>query len=264
MNLVFNSKGNLFTLKPSRRQQDNMTTLRYVLSFAITVALATVLECNAQNLPLPPLPYAYDALEPVIDEQTMRVHHLKHHQGYTNKLNDALAVLREDPETKHLAKLGVDALLHQLDQVPGNLRGKIRNNGGGYVNHDKFWKIMKPNAAPPAQDSVMIQYISSSFGDFDTMKDTFIKSSLAVFGSGWSWLVYDAEADKLVIQTTPNQDVPDDPVVVGCDVWEHAYYLKYKNKREEYVTAWFGLINWEEAERRLVAAVELANKNKEL
>lgn len=230
----------------------------------IAISICAILHAEAQNLPLPPLPYAYNALEPVIDEQTMRVHHLKHHQGYTNKLNDALAKLREDPSTKHLAKLGIDALLQKLEEVPGNLRGAIRNNGGGYVNHDKFWKIMAPNAGPPAEDSVMLKYIEASFGDFEMMKDTFVKASLAVFGSGWSWLVYDAEADKLAIQTTPNQDVPSAAVVVGCDVWEHAYYLKYKNKRDDYVQAWFKLINWEEAEKRLTVAIEQANRNKEL
>jgi len=189
----------------------------------------------------------------------MKVHYLKHHQAYTNKLNDALTELRQDPETKHFAKMGIDSLLQHLDEIPVKLRGAIRNNGGGYVNHDKFWAIMNPDGGQsPVDGSAIASDIQKHFGSFDVWKQAFIDASLKVFGSGWSWLVYNRNDGKLSIQTTLNQDTPasqpGNDIIMGLDLWEHAYYLKYQNKRNEYIENWFNLINWPEADRRLLVA----------
>lgn len=247
-----------------RREREEGVWMR-VIAGAVVWVLASGVAVG-QNLPLPPLPYAYDALVPVIDEETMRTHHLKHHQGYTDKLNAALQTLRGDSSTKHLAKMGVDKLLTNLDDVPASLRGAVRNNGGGYVNHVFFWASMqapKEDNAPAVGSTIAIQ-LDKAFGSVDGFKEIFSQTSLGVFGSGWAWLVFDVAHGVLKITHTANQDVPKDPPILGIDVWEHAYYLKYKNRRAEYVNKWFDVVNWETANERLEKLVQAGDAAKEL
>ncbi len=192
---------------------------------------------------LEPLPYAYDALEPYIDEQTMRIHHGKHHQTYVDKLNAALEgqdSLREMPPGK---------LLENLDQIPEAIRTAVRNHGGGHANHLFFWPTLKKNVSFGGE---IADAINSSFGSFDTFKESFSNSATLLFGSGWTWLVWDQ--GKLEIITTPNQDNPlsqDKKPILGLDVWEHAYYLKYQNRRPEYIEAFFNVINWDVVNQNL-------------
>lgn len=192
---------------------------------------------------LPTLPYAYDALEPYVDAETMKIHHTKHHQGYTNKYNAALA---EYPE---LQKKSVVELLEDLDQLPAAIRSTVRNNGGGYYNHALFWKMMIPNSSG-VPTGALAKKINETFGSFDAFKDEFSKAAVTVFGSGWAWLVIDGK-HQIKIMVTPQQD----PVllhgfqpILGLDVWEHAYYLKHQNKRPDYVAAWWNVVNWNYAE----------------
>jgi Fe-Mn family superoxide dismutase len=209
---------------------------------------------------LPELTYAYDALEPYIDARTMEIHHTKHHQAYVNKLNEALA---KHPE---LDKKSLEELLRDLDSVPADIRAAVRNHGGGHLNHSLFWKVMGPRgkgAAEPEGD--LAKAIKASFGDFVGFKEEFGKAAAGVFGSGWAWLALDARREthgarheavneKLVIMTTPNQDTPlavGYKPILGLDVWEHAYYLKYQNRRPEYIEAWWNVVNWKEVERAL-------------
>lgn len=187
---------------------------------------------------LPPLPYAYNALEPAIDEQTMRIHHDKHHDGYVNNLN---AALKDHPD---LAGLSVEALIGQLAKVPESIRGAVRNNGGGHYNHTLFWEIMAPGG-PAEPTGALAAAIKSSFGGFDQFKEQFQKAGMTRFGSGWAWLVQ--AGSGLAIESSPNQDNPvmdGKSVILGCDVWEHAYYLKYQNRRADYLAAWWGTVNW--------------------
>mmetsp|Transcript_3398 Transcript_3398/g.4911 ORF Transcript_3398/g.4911 Transcript_3398/m.4911 type:complete len:244 (+) Transcript_3398:301-1032(+) len=196
----------------------------------VLVAAAALGCVSGQNLPLPPLNYGYDALEPYIDAETMKIHHLKHHQGYTNKMNAALKVLREDAEHKHLAKLGIDKLLEKLDKVPKKLRGAIQNNGGGYVNHEIYFKGMTPGSAgKPAPGSDLEKALIKTFGSLEGFQDTFAQTALGVFGSGWAWLCQSKEIGALEIVTTANQDIPPKGLVpiIGIDLWEHAY-CKYR------------------------------------
>ncbi|CAK9026913.1 Superoxide dismutase [Mn], partial [Durusdinium trenchii] len=196
---------------------------------------------------------------PHVDEETMRTHHLAHHAAYTRKINEALEELRADPQLKHLAKLGVDTLLDDqyLEQVPQRLRGKVRNNGGGFVNHDLFWHSMSPNGGgEPAQGSDLAQAMGESFGSFEAWKQAFAEKSMGVFGSGWCWLVVNMANGQLQIVSTPNQDLPRHPVLLGLDLWEHAYYLKHKSARAAYVEAWFNVIDWDQAAKRLTAATK--------
>jgi superoxide dismutase, Fe-Mn family len=202
---------------------------------------------------LPPLPYAYDALEPHIDAQTMQIHHDKHHAAYIANLNKAIA------DFPDLGKKPVEDLLKDLNSVPEKIRTAIRNNGGGHYNHSLFWQMMKKGSGgEPAGD--LAKAIDTAFGSFSTFKDNFSKAALGQFGSGWAWLVWDkGGADLgLKIESTPNQDSPisetasvlDGPLVfkiplLGLDVWEHAYYLKYQNKRADYITAWWNVVNWD-------------------
>jgi superoxide dismutase, Fe-Mn family len=193
---------------------------------------------------LPDLPYAYDALAPHIDEETMRIHHTKHHQSYVNNLNDALkgTGLEDKP---------LEELLADLDQVPEDKRTAVRNNGGGHFNHAIFWTIMSPNGGGrPTGD--LASAIDSTFGSFDEFKDAFKKKATGQFGSGWAWLCL-TEDGELHLHGLPNQDNPvmiGEHPILGIDVWEHAYYLKYQNKRPDYVDAWWNVVNWEEADRR--------------
>ena len=200
---------------------------------------------------LPPLPYDYNALEPTIDEQTMQLHHDKHHNTYVTNLNSAL---EQHPDVD---PGDVDQLLGKLDSVPEDIRRAVRNNGGGHSNHAMFWEIMSPNGGgEPVGD--LADAINSSFGSFDAFKEQWAAAGApgAVFGSGWVWLIA-APDGSLTIESTPNQDSPlmeGKLPVIGLDVWEHAYYLKYQNRRPEYINAWWDVVNWEEAERRYQAA----------
>jgi Fe-Mn family superoxide dismutase len=196
---------------------------------------------------LPPLPYAYDALEPHIDARTMEIHHTKHHQTYINNVNAAL-------EGSPLASKTVEALISDLNAVPENIRTAVRNNGGGHANHSLFWTIMKPGGGgEPSGD--LAAAIRSAFGGFDQFREQFTKAALGRFGSGWAWLSVDH--GKLIIESTPNQDSPlmeGRIPILGLDVWEHAYYLKYQNRRNEYVAAWWNVVNWDEVARRFAEA----------
>jgi Fe-Mn family superoxide dismutase len=195
----------------------------------------------------PDLPYAYNALEPHIDEATMRVHHDKHHVGYTTKLNNAV-------EGTPLASKDPLEILKDLNSVPADIKTAVRNNGGGHVNHALFWTIMSPNGGgSPSGD--LSSAIDSAFGGFDTFKEQFAAAATGRFGSGWAWLVVDG--GKLAITSTPNQDNPvseGKTPILGLDVWEHAYYLKYQNKRADYIQAFFNVINWEQVAKNFDAA----------
>lgn len=194
-----------------------------------------------------PLPYAFGALEPYIDALTMEIHHDRHYQGYINKLN---AALEKHPE---LTKKSLAELLLSLDSLPIDVRTAIRNNGGGTYNHAFFWKIMTPNGGGQPGGKLG-DTIKKDFGSFDAFQDKFNTAAKTVFGSGWAWLCLD-KSGKLQVISTPNQNCPisqDLIPVLGLDVWEHAYYLKYQNKRPDYITAWWHVINWEQAEENFV------------
>jgi len=197
---------------------------------------------------LPSLSYAYDALEPHIDARTMEIHHSKHHQTYIAKLNDAIAGNAE------LEGQSIEDLISDLSTVPENIRGAVRNNGGGHANHTFFWQNLSPNGGGDPVGS-LADAINSTFGSFDELKAQFAAAGATRFGSGWAWLV--AKADKsLAVTSTPNQDSPlmegvADVVgtpIIGLDVWEHAYYLNYQNRRPDYINAFWNVVNWEQAE----------------
>ncbi len=193
---------------------------------------------------LPKLPYDYNALEPYIDTQTMQIHHDKHHQAYVTNLNNALQ------GQDQLAAMSVDDLLRNFSQVPDSIRTAVQNNGGGHSNHSMFWTIMKPNGGgAPTGD--LANAIQQAFGSFDAFKTAFNDAGTKRFGSGWAWLVLDNGALKVI--STANQDSPLVSglyPVMGNDVWEHAYYLKYQNRRPEYLNAWWNVVNWDEVARR--------------
>jgi superoxide dismutase, Fe-Mn family len=194
---------------------------------------------------LPPLPYAFDALEPHIDAKTMEIHHGKHHNAYVTNLN---AALEKHPA---LQSKSVEDLLRDLNGVPDDIRTAVRNNGGGHLNHSMFWQIMGPNAGG-APTGAIADAITSSFGSFDACKEQLAKAGVGRFGSGWAWVI--DTGTKLVIDSTPNQDTPlmdGKKPVFGIDVWEHAYYLKYQNRRPDYISAWWNVVNWAEINRRL-------------
>jgi Fe-Mn family superoxide dismutase len=194
---------------------------------------------------LPHLPYAFDALEPHIDKQTMEIHHGKHHQAYVNNLN---AALEKHPDLQ--AKSAEDLIKH-LSAVPEDIRTAVRNNGGGHVNHTMFWEIMAPHAGD-APTGHIAEAINSSFGSFDAFKEQFAKAGVGRFGSGWAWVI--DTGSKLAIESTANQDNPmmdGKKPVFGIDVWEHAYYLKYQNRRPDYIGAWWHVVNWAEINKRL-------------
>ena len=187
---------------------------------------------------LPPLPYPSDALEPHIDKQTMEIHHGKHHNAYVTNLN---AALEKHPE---LASKSVEDLLKGINSVPEDIRTAVRNNGGGHANHSMFWQIMGPKAGGPPTGAIA-EVIKSTFGGFDKFKDEMKKAGVGRFGSGWAWLVL--AGGKLQVISTANQDSPlmnGQWPILGVDVWEHAYYLRYQNKRADYVEAWFKVVNW--------------------
>jgi len=194
---------------------------------------------------LPPLPYDYNALEPYIDTQTMQLHHDKHHQAYVTNANNALQGYDQ------FASMSVDDLLRKINQVPESIRTALRNNAGGHSNHTMFWNIMKPNGGgQPGGD--LANAIQQAFGSFDAFKTAFNDAGTKRFGSGWAWLVLDSSG-KLQVISTANQDSPlMDGLypVMGNDVWEHAYYLKYQNRRPDYLNAWWNVVNWDEVARR--------------
>jgi superoxide dismutase, Fe-Mn family len=194
---------------------------------------------------LPPLPYAFNALEPHIDARTMEIHHGKHHQAYVTNLN---AALDKHPE---LHSKTVEELLAGINSVPDDIRTAVRNNGGGHVNHTMFWEIMGPNGGG-APNGAIADAITSSFGSFDSLKDEFKKAAIGRFGSGWAWVINNG--GKLVVESTANQDSPlmeGKNVVFGIDVWEHAYYLNYQNRRPDYIDAWWNVVNWAAINQRL-------------
>jgi Fe-Mn family superoxide dismutase len=203
---------------------------------------------------LPPLPYPKEALEPHIDAATMEIHHGKHHNAYVTNLNKAIA---GKPD---LEKKSIEALIGDLDAVPADIRGAVRNNGGGHANHSMFWKLMGPQKggapAGPLGDDII-----ATFGSFDAFKEKFEAAGVGRFGSGWVWLVL--HAGKLEIVSTANQDSPlmgkavagcEGKPILGCDVWEHAYYLKYQNRRPDYLKAWWNVVNWDEVTKLYKAA----------
>ncbi len=195
---------------------------------------------------LPPLPYDYAALEPHIDTQTMQIHHDKHHQAYVDNLNKAVAELPD------LQAMSADELIRNLDQVPEAQRTAIRNNAGGHVNHTLFWELMGPGGGGEPTGPIA-EAVAASFGDFTAFQDAVTAAGLGRFGSGWAWVTLGPDG-KLAITNTPNQDNPvmeDGPApILGIDVWEHAYYLKYQNKRKDYLTAWWNTVNWQTVNAR--------------
>jgi len=231
----------------TRRQAIKTTTLA-------GAALATFPGAGAQSFPvqdtdlistaaapftLPPLPYAYDALEPFIDAHTMEIHHDKHHAAYLANLNKTFA---DHPD---LGKKSVEELLKDLNSVPENIRAAVRNNGGGHYNHSLLWLIMKKDGGGEPTGE-LAKAIDAGFGSFGAFKEQFTKAAMAQFGSGWAWLVLDGK--QLKIEHAANQDTPlsaGRTPLLGVDVWEHAYYLKYQNKRADYVSAWWNVVNWD-------------------
>ncbi len=200
---------------------------------------------------LPPLPYPYDALEPYIDAQTMEIHHTRHHQAYVNNLN---AALEKYPE---LQDVPVETLLRNLPSVPEDIREAVRNNGGGHLNHSMFWTLMKPGGGGEPTGA-LAEAIAKAFGSFANFKDLFTKAAMGRFGSGWAWLSMTAFG-KLVVHSTPNQDNPVMEGLIpllGLDVWEHAYYLKYQNRRADYVQAWWNVVNWDQVAANYAKALE--------
>ncbi len=194
---------------------------------------------------VPPLPYDYSALEPYIDTQTMQLHHDKHHAAYVNNLNAAIQ------SHAQFASLPVEQLIQRLNELPENIRTAVRNNGGGHANHSMFWQIMTPNGGgQPGGD--LANAINSTFGSFDQFKAAFNDAGVKRFGSGWAWLILDRNGN-LQVTSTANQDSPlmeGNFPIMGNDVWEHAYYLKYQNRRPEYLNAWWNVVNWNEIEKR--------------
>jgi superoxide dismutase, Fe-Mn family len=196
---------------------------------------------------VPPLPYDYNALEPHVDEQTMRIHHDKHHQAYVDKVNAAL-------EGSEHADKPIEDVIANLDAIPEDKRMAVRNNGGGHINHTLFWESMSPNGGG-APDGELGQAIDSAFGSFDAFKEQFETAGVNRFGSGWAWLVLDG--GQLAVTSTPNQDSPlseGKTPLLGNDVWEHAYYLKYQNKRPDYLKAWWNVVDWSKVAERYAAA----------
>jgi Fe-Mn family superoxide dismutase len=226
----------------------------FLLAASLACALffvPTKLEASTSEGPytLPPLPYAYEALEPHIDAETMRIHHDKHHQAYISNANKLLA---DHPE---LAKMSPEELLSNLDKAPESIRTGLRNNVGGHLNHTMFWQMMRPNGGGKPS-GILAAAIEKNFGSFEEFQAQFSDAAMKRFGSGWAWLVKDG--DKLAILSTPNQDSPvlDGKIpLLGIDVWEHAYYLKYQNRRADYVKAWWNVVNWSYVEQLFAKAL---------
>lgn len=222
----------------TRRKALKTTTLATVAAAAAPSVLAQTDSALARPFELPPLPYALDALEPHLDARTMEIHHDRHHKAYVDNLNKAVE------QMPHNKLVSLENLLSDLSDAPENIRAAIRNNGGGHYNHSLFWQLMKKGGGEPKSD--LAKAIDTNFGSFSAFKDNFNKAALGQFGSGWAWLVLDR--GKLKIESTPNQDTPlrswHEPLL-GVDVWEHAYYLKYQNRRADYLAAWWNVVNWD-------------------
>ena len=224
---------------------------RLTLTAATVVIALSMPFAAAAQFTLPPLPYAADALEPYIDRMTMEIHHGRHHAAYVNNLN---AEVKNAPELAHVS---IEALQGQISKF----NAAVRNNGGGHYNHDLFWKLMAPEGRRGTPSAALEAAVKSSFGSFDEMRKRLEAAAIGRFGSGWAWLIVTADK-KLAITSTPNQDNPlmDLPdiqrgtPILALDVWEHAYYLKYQNKRAEYVANWWKVVNWNEANQRFDAA----------
>ncbi len=196
---------------------------------------------------LPPLPYAFNALEPFIDEQTMQIHHGKHHQTYVNNLNAAL-----EKHTELQAK-SVEELIADIDALPEDIRTAVRNNGGGHANHSLFWQVMGPNKGG-APSGAVAEAINAKFGSFEAFQEAFAKAAAGRFGSGWAWLI--KSGNGVDVTSTPNQDSPlmeGKTPLLGLDVWEHAYYLKYQNRRPDYIKAWWNVVDWDAVNKRFSA-----------
>jgi len=199
---------------------------------------------------LPALPYPPNALEPTIDAKTMEIHHGKHHQAYITNVNNAI---KDTP----FDNMPVEELVTKLDSVPENIRGVVRNNGGGHANHSLFWTVMGPNAGGEPTGA-LADAITKDLGGFAAFKEAFVKKALGQFGSGWAWLSVD-KSKKLVVESTPNQDSPlmhGNTPILGLDVWEHAYYLNYQNRRPDYAAAFFNVVNWKAVAERYAAATK--------
>ena len=199
---------------------------------------------------LPPLPYAYDALEPNLDTKTMEIHHTKHHQTYINNINGAI-------EGTEWEKLSVEELVRKVNEVPADIKNTVINNGGGHANHSLFWTVMSPQGGgdPIGQVSLAIE---QELGGFEKFKEAFTKAAISRFGSGWAWLSVTPEK-KIVVESSANQDSPlmhGNTPILGLDVWEHAYYLQYQNRRPEYIAAFYNVVNWEEVNRRYLEAIK--------
>jgi Fe-Mn family superoxide dismutase len=206
-------------------------------------------ELDPMAYTLPALPYAYDALEPHIDAKTMEIHHTKHHQTYINNVNAAL-------EGNPLGDQSVEALMTGFDRLPDALKGVVRNNGGGHANHSLFWTVMSPTGGG-APTGAIAKAIDKELGGYEKFKEAFTQAALTRFGSGWAWLSVTPEK-KLVVESTANQDSPlmaGNTPILGLDVWEHAYYLLYQNRRPEYIAAFYNVVNWDEVNRRYDAAL---------
>ena len=195
---------------------------------------------------LAPLPYAYDFLEPIIDAKTMEIHYSKHHQAYVTNLN---AALEKHPQ---LHEQSIETLLMSLEKLPNDIQGAVRNNGGGHFNHTMFWSLLtsEKTFTPPSQ--LLLEKINRDFGSLDVMKEQFTNAAKTRFGSGWAWVIVDATG-TLKVTSTPNQDVPlkEGKPILGLDVWEHAYYLNYQNRRPDYITNFFKIVNWKKVEENL-------------
>lgn len=218
----------------SRRQMLAMSSVA-----AVTAMIGNQSTASAAEATVPPLPYPFDALEPFIDAETMEIHHDRHHKAYVDKLNAAIAGNAE------LQAKPISKLVAELDQVPENIRTAVRNHGGGHLNHTLFWQMMAPGGGKKDKGAVGKE-IDATFGSFDKFAAEFAAAAAGQFGSGWAWLVIDD--GKLAVTSTPNQDNPvtmGKVPLLGIDVWEHAYYLKYQNKRPDYVTAWWNVVNWD-------------------
>ncbi len=196
---------------------------------------------------LPTLGYSFDALEPAIDARTMEIHYTKHHQAYVDNLNKALT------DYPDVAEMRLEQLLANLDEVPEVIRTAVRNHGGGHVNHSLFWEVMKPGGGKEPAGRLLAE-IEKNFGDFLKFKEQFSGAALGRFGSGWAWLSRDVDG-KLVVESSANQDTPlaeGKKPLLGLDVWEHAYYLKYQNRRKDYIDAWWTVVNWERVEENFI------------
>ena len=217
----------------------------------INTSNSLVAQTSQEEFTLPLLPYAYDALSEYIDAQTMTLHHDKHHAGYVEKLNEAIAL---HPE---LQGMTIEELLSNLDEIPQDIQTTVRNNGGGHANHIMYWSIMTPDSSGEPTGAIA-EAINEAFGDFETFQQEFNDAGKSQFGSGWAWLVLDKDGN-LAVTNTANQDSPisnGSYPIMGNDVWEHAYYLKYQNKRADYLDAWWNVVNWDEVNQRFERAKE--------